>query len=325
MVRNKLANAVHSSTLLPIEGFVRTAMLELEQNFLKGVQVVGLKTGYKVLDQMTSGFSPGELIVIAGAPSIGKTAFALSLSRTFAISGEKKVAYFSLESSSKMMVLRMLATQGSLNLRDLRSANISEQNWPRLIQSAGELLTTNVFFDDSSPITPEEVASKCRELQKREGLDCVVIDYLQMMQVTNPKADNREREVGDISRSLKNLAKELNVPVVAISQLNRRMTDRTEKRPFLTDLRESGSIEGDADLILMLYRDDYYDRDFIERKGLAEVIVAKNRFGPTGTIRVGFNAETGSFHDNSPAQEDFRTPAPPSRGSSKLSAPGTLN
>jgi replicative DNA helicase len=249
----------------------------------------------------------GEFTIIAARPSMGKTAFSLNLAQHMAIKSGKTVAYFSLEMSKEAVMMRLLASEARINMKDIRSGRISDSAWPKLITSAGHLSESKLYIDDSSGVSPLEVRSRARRLKAQHGLDVIMIDYLQLMDLKQ-RVESRERAVSEISRSLKSLAKELNIPIIALAQLNRGVEGRTEKRPMLSDLRESGSIEQDADVIMLLYREDYYDKENPEVHGNAEVIIGKQRNGPTGTVKLRWEAEYGRFRD---AEQENQHPLPP--------------
>ncbi|MFN7729785.1 MAG: replicative DNA helicase [Bdellovibrio sp.] len=278
---------------------VRESMMKIEELFKQTSDVTGISTGLTNLDRMTSGLHGGELTIIAARPSMGKTAFSLNLAQHMAIKLKKTVAYFSLEMSQQAMMMRILGSEAHINMKEIRSGKLADTAWPKLIHAAGLVSESKLFIDETSGLSPLELRSRSRRLKAQHGLDCIIIDYLQLMKLKE-KTESREREVSEISRTLKAIAKELNVPVIALAQLNRGVEGRTEKRPMLSDLRESGSIEQDADVIMMLYRDDYYDKESQEKKGHAEVIIGKQRNGPTGTVRLTFDAEYGRFRDADP-------------------------
>ena len=248
--------------------------------------VTGVPTGYTELDRLTSGLQTSDLVVVAGRPSMGKTAFALCIAAHAAVQKKIPCAIFSLEMSKEQLAQRMLCMEGRVDSSKLRGGFLSEGDWPRLTHAAGNLSEAPIFVDDSPAINILEMRAKARRLQKEHGLGLVIVDYLQLMRGLT-MTDNREREISEISRSLKALAKELAIPVVAISQLNRMVENRKPPKPILADLRESGAIEQDADLILFLYREEVYDRETVNR-GMAEVIVGKQRNGPVGEIKLAF-------------------------------------
>ena len=244
--------------------------------------VTGVPTGFSDLDYKTAGFQPSELLLIAARPAMGKTAFALNIALNAAIRDNKKVALFELEMSKESLVNRLFAMESKVNAQKIRTGELSAAEWTSLSEGATEIAKSNIVIDDNASITPAELRSKCRKLKLEKGLDLVIIDYLQLM--TTGK-ENRQQEVSDISRSLKLLARELDVPVVALSQLSRKVEERTDKRPMLSDLRESGAIEQDADVVMFLYREDYYKKD-TENTNVTEVIIAKQRNGPIGTVNL---------------------------------------
>lgn len=295
----------------PLE-LVRDSMMKIEELFKQKAEITGIPTGLTLLDKMTSGLHGGELIVIAARPSMGKTAFSLNLAQHMAVKCKKTVAYFSLEMSQQAVMMRVLAAEARINMKELRSGKLADTAWPKLIHAAGLISESKLFIDETSGLSPLELRSRCRRLKAQHGLDCIMIDYLQLMKLKE-KTESREREVAEISRTLKSIAKELDVPVIALAQLNRGVEGRTEKRPMLSDLRESGSIEQDADIIMMLYRDDYYDKEDQEKKGHAEVIIGKQRNGPTGTVRLTFDADHGRFRDADP-EPSHPLPPPPIAG-----------
>lgn len=256
--------------------------------------VTGIPTGYKKLDAMTSGFQNGDLIVLAARPSMGKTAFSLCLAMQAASSGHS-VGIFSLEMSAEQLTLRLLSSESGVPLHKIRSGQISSQEWLELTAVAGQLAEMKIFIDDTAMTDIMELRTKARKLKADHGLQYIVIDYLQLLH--SPKRhENRHQEVSEISRSLKGLAKELGVPIVALSQLSRGVDSRTDKRPMLSDLRESGAIEQDADLIMFVYRDSVYNLE-AENPALTEIIVGKQRNGPTGTVYISFAGEIVKFQD----------------------------
>jgi replicative DNA helicase len=269
----------------------------IEQLFDKKEAITGVSTGFKDLDEITSGFQPGDLIIIGGRPGMGKTAFALNIAQHTAIYHRMPVAVFSLEMSKEQLAMRMLCSESMVNASKVRRGFIGKEDWAGLTSAAGRLADAPIFIDDSSATTVLEIRAKARRLKKEHGgLSMVVVDYLQLMR-SRGKFERREQEISEISRSLKGLAKELKVPVVALSQLNRSVESRQEKIPSLADLRESGAIEQDADVIIFLYREELYNR--AATKGLADIIVAKQRSGPTGTVKLSFIAECTRFQNYS--------------------------
>ncbi len=259
----------------------------------QGIALPGIPCGFYDLDAMTSGFQRSDLIIIAGRPSMGKTAFCLNLAHNIAAGYQLPVAVFSLEMSKEQLVQRLLASEAGIESSYLRSGRISQTQWDPLLRAINRLSETPIFIDDTSNITVTQMRSQARRLQAEQSknLGLIVIDYLQLMEGSS---DNRVQELSRITRSLKGLARELSVPIIALSQLSRGVEARTNKRPMLSDLRESGSIEQDADIVMMLYRDEYYSPDTPDR-GIAEVIIAKHRNGPTGTIKLLFDPQFTKF------------------------------
>jgi replicative DNA helicase len=294
----------------PLE-VVKSSVAKIEDLYRRKADVTGISSGFTQLDRMTSGLHGGELIIVAARPSMGKTAFSLNLAQHMALRHKKTVAYFSLEMSREAVMMRLLAAEARISMKDIRSGKISDAAWPKLIQAAGHISDSSIYIDETSGISPTEVRARARRLKARHGLDIIVIDYLQLMDLKQ-KVESRERAVSEISKALKALAKELDVPVIALAQLNRGVEGRTEKRPMLSDLRESGSIEQDADVIMLLYREDYYDKDNAEVVGNAEVIIGKQRNGPTGTVKMRWEAEFGRFRDADVSSSHPLPPPPPS-------------
>ena len=257
--------------------------------------VTGVPTGFVDLDRMTSGLQPSDLIIVAGRPSMGKTAFALCIAAHAAMKKKIPCAIFSLEMSKEQLAQRMLCMEARIDSSKIRGGFLSESDWPRLTQACGELSDAPIFVDDTPAMNILELRAKARRLQKEHGLGLIVVDYLQLMRGFS-NMDSREREISEISRSLKALAKELNIPVIALSQLNRMVENRKPPKPILADLRESGAIEQDADLILFLFREEVYDRETVNR-GMCEVIIGKQRNGPVGEIRLTFLAPFTRFEN----------------------------
>jgi replicative DNA helicase len=259
--------------------------------------IVGLPTGFSDLDKLTGGLQKSDLIIIAARPSVGKTALALSLARNTAVQYGNAVAYFSLEMSKEQMVQRLLAMDALVDSQRLRTGYLDDEEWERITHSLGRLSNANIYIDDTAGISVMEMRSKARRLQAEHGIDLVIVDYLQLMQGrTGHNSDNRVQEISEISRSLKALARELNLPVIALSQLSRAVESRQSRIPQLSDLRESGSIEQDADIVLFIYRDEVYNPD-TDRRNIADIIVAKHRNGPIGTISLRFQANQTRFWD----------------------------
>ena len=255
--------------------------------------VTGVPTGFDDLNRMTAGFQPSDLIIVAARPAMGKTALVLTISQSVAIDARKAVAIFSLEMSKEQLVLRMLCSEARVSNSKVRTGHLGERDFPKLVDAASKLAEASIFIDDTPALTITELRAKARRLSRENSLSLIVVDYLQL--VRSPTySHSREQEISDISRSLKALAKELHVPVIALSQLNRSVESRNDKRPMMSDLRESGAIEQDADIIMFIYRDEVYNEASPD-KGIAELIIGKQRSGPTGTVRLAFFAEFTRF------------------------------
>ncbi|CAA9551132.1 MAG: Replicative DNA helicase (DnaB) [uncultured Thermomicrobiales bacterium] len=257
--------------------------------------IVGVGTGYKDLDAMTGGFQRSDLIILAARPSMGKTAFALGITHGAALLHGKSVGIFSMEMSAEQLAYRLLSTETGIDSHRLRLGQVDDHEWERLSRALGRLSEAKIFIDDTAGAGIMEVRSKARRLMSEQGLDMIVVDYLQLMS-SGRRNDNRVQEIAEISRGLKGLARELNVPVVALSQLSRAVETRSDHRPMLSDLRESGSIEQDADLVMFIYREDKYDEE-TDKRGIAEIILAKHRNGPVGSINLRFFEQTARFAD----------------------------
>jgi len=283
----------------PIRDIVKESFKTIERLFGKKELITGVPSGFKDLDRMTAGFQPSDLIIVAGRPSMGKTALCLNLAQYAAIEKKIPVAIFSLEMSKEQLVIRMLCSEAQVEGTRLRTGFLSESDWPKLTLAAGNLSEASIFIDDTAALTVLELRAKGRRLKSEHGLGMLIVDYLQLMKGRS-KVESRQQEISEISRSLKALAKELNIPVIAVSQLSRRAEDpqRIERRPQLSDLRESGAIEQDADLILFIYRDELYNRaEDNPNKGIAEVIIGKQRNGPTGTVKLAFLDKFTAFKE----------------------------
>ncbi len=283
-----------SNNFVPIgavlsESFDRIDELHKNKGALRGVP-----TGFRTLDSLLGGLQKSDLVILAARPSMGKTSLALNMAEHAAIKHKSKVGIFSLEQSKDQLVDRLLCSQANVDTWKLRSGNLNDDDFPRIGKAMGVLSEASIFIDDTPGLTALEVLTKSRRLQSEHGLDLVIIDYLQLMR--GRSQENRTQEVSEISRSLKGLARELNVPVVALSQLSRAVESRPDKRPMLSDLRESGSLEQDADVVLFIYRDDYYDKDS-EKKNIAEILIRKHRNGPVGEVDLYFQAEQTSFRN----------------------------
>lgn len=281
----------------PIREIVKASFKTIERLFEKKELVTGVPSGFKDLDQRTAGFQPSDLIIVAGRPSMGKTAFCLNVAQYAAIEKKIPVAIFSLEMSKEQLVIRMLCSEAQVEGHRLRTGFLTESDWPRLTLAAGNLSDAPIYIDDTAALTVLETRAKARRLNAEFGLGLIVIDYLQLMKGRS-RVESRQQEISEISRSLKALSKELNVPVIAVSQLSRKTEERQGMRPQLADLRESGAIEQDADLILFIYRDEVYNRaEDNPNRGKAEVIIGKQRNGPIGKIDLAYFDKFTTFKD----------------------------
>ena len=269
----------------PIKDVLIGTFAELERLYNQKGYITGVETGFNDLDFKTSGFHKSDLIIIAARPAMGKTAFALNIATNAAVRAKVPVAIFSLEMSKEQLVNRVLCGEAMVDSNKVRTGKLDEQDWAKLASALGPLSESEIYIDDTPGISVMEIRAKCRKLKLEKNIGLVVIDYLQLIQGSNKRGGSREQEISEISRSLKILAKEINVPVIALSQLSRAPEQRPDHRPMLSDLRESGAIEQDADIVMFLYRDDYYNEDS-DKKNIAEVILAKHRAGSTGTVEL---------------------------------------
>ena len=269
----------------PIKDVLLESFTKLEELYNRKQHVTGVPTGFVELDYKTAGLHGSELILVAARPAMGKTAFALNIATNAALRGNAPVAIFSLEMSKDQLVNRILCSEAMVDSNKVRTGKLEEDDWVKLAGAIGPLSESEIYIDDTPGISVMEIRTKCRKLKMEKNLGLVVIDYLQLVQGSNKRAGSREQEISEISRSLKILAKEINVPVIALSQLSRAVEQRPDHRPMLSDLRESGAIEQDADIVMFLYRDDYYNKES-EKKDIAEVIIAKQRGGSTGTVEL---------------------------------------
>ena len=284
-------------TFYSIREIVKESFKTLEKLYEKKELVTGVPSGFKELDQRTAGFQPSDLIIVAGRPSMGKTAFCLNVAQYAAIEKRTPIAIFSLEMSKEQLVIRMLCSEAGVEGTRLRTGFLNESDWPKLTLAAGNLSDAPIFIDDTAALSVLELRAKARRLNAEHGLGLIIIDYLQLMK-GRIRIESRQQEISEISRSLKALSKELNIPVIAVSQLSRKTEERTGNRPQLSDLRESGAIEQDADLILFLYRDEVYNRaEDNPNRGKAEVIIGKQRNGPIGKIELAFLDKITTFKD----------------------------
>lgn len=284
-----------TSDLVPIQDLVVTSYEEIEQRFNNKDELVGVDTGFYDLNNLTSGLRKSDLIILAARPSMGKTAFALNLAQNVAMKTKKGVAIFSLEMPKQQLVKRMLCAEAEVDTQRITSGNMQPKDWEKLVDAMTRLSDARIYIDDTAGVTATDIKAKCRRLMMEEkDLGLVVIDYLQLMEGGgNP--NDRNQQISAISRALKGLARELDVPIIALSQLSRGVESRPDKRPMMSDLRDSGAIEQDADIIMFIYRDEYYNRDDVNNKGKAEVIIAKHRNGPVGTIELLFQSNITKF------------------------------
>ena len=280
-----------------IQSILAKAVDRIDALYHQGGAITGLSTGLKDLDKLTSGLQVADLVIVAGRPSMGKTTLVMNMAEHAALESKKPVLVFSMEMPSDSLVMRMMSSLGRIDQNQIRTGKLQEQDWPRISSTVALLSEARLFIDDTPGLSPSEMRTRARRLAKEHGqLGLIVVDYLQLMKVPGFKAENRTAEISEISRSLKSLAKELNVPVIALSQLNRGLEQRQDKRPVMSDLRESGAIEQDADLICFIYRDEVYNPDSPD-KGTAELIIAKHRNGPIGRTKVAFLGHFLRFED----------------------------
>jgi len=280
-----------------IKDLLNTTFDEIERRYENKETITGLTTGFNDLDHKLNGFHPSDLILVAARPAMGKSAFALNLAQNAALKGNASVAIFSLEMSKEQLILRMLASESMVDLSNIQSGRLNDEEWQRIAQAMVPMSQAKIHFDDSAGISVTEMRSKARRLKMEKGLDLVLIDYLQLMQ-GEARSENRQQEISNISRNLKIMAKELDCPVIALSQLSRAPEQRADHRPILSDLRESGAIEQDADVVMFLYREAYYDEES-EKQNMAEVILSKHRHGETGSIDMIWMGQYQKFADAS--------------------------
>ena len=280
--------------LTPIADIVMDALDRISAASSQNSSITGLATGFHDLDFKTSGFQPSDLILIAARPSMGKTAFVLNIGAYMAFREKKRVAIFSLEMSKEQLVNRLLAQESNINAGSLRNGRLKDSEWENLVMGADVIGKSDLVIDDTPGISVPELRSKCRRLKLEGGLDCIMVDYLQLMSGSGRSSDSRQQEISEISRGLKEIARELHVPLVALSQLSRAVEQRPDHRPVLSDLRESGAIEQDADVVIFLYRDDYYNKDS-ERQGIADIMIRKQRNGPLGDVELVWLPEYTKF------------------------------
>ncbi|MGG1572824.1 replicative DNA helicase [Fictibacillus sp. NRS-1165] len=290
----EVANRKNGGAFISIKDVLVAAYDNIEQLHNRKGDITGIPTGFADLDRMTAGFQRNDLIIVAARPSVGKTAFALNIAQNVATKTDENVAIFSLEMGAEQLVMRMLCAEGNIDAQRLRTGSLIPEDWQKLTMAMGSLSAAGIYIDDTPGVRIGDIRSKCRRLKQEKGLGMILIDYLQLIQGNGRAGENRQQEVSEISRSLKALARELQVPVIALSQLSRGVESRQDKRPMMSDIRESGSIEQDADIVAFLYRDDYYDKES-ESKNIIEIIIAKQRNGPTGTVELAFVKEYNKF------------------------------
>ncbi len=288
----KISDKRVKASFVTLKDVIRDSFEMIEHLYDRKEAITGAPSGFRDLDELTTGFQKGDLIIVGGRPSMGKTAFALNIAQYVGLEHKEPVAIFSLEMAKEQLAIRMLCSEAMVNSNNIRKGFIKKEDWHKLTSAASNLTGAPVFIDDTSGITVLELRAKARRLKMEHGLSLVIVDYLQLMRGKG-SFERREQEISDISRSLKALAKELSVPVIAVSQLNRSVEQRRPPKPILADLRESGAIEQDADVILFLYRDEIYNKE--SKKGLAEIIIAKQRNGPTGTVNLSFMSSCTRF------------------------------
>ena len=301
----ELSNLQSEGSTRSISDIVQNALLTIEKASQQDGKITGIPTGFIDLDYKTAGMQPSDLILLAARPSMGKTALALNIAQHVAFRENKAVAIFSLEMSAEQLVNRMFALESSVDAQKLRTGNLEGSEWEQLVEGASTIANSKLIIDDTQPMSITEMRAKCRKYQQSStGLDMIIIDYLQLMN-GNGKNVSRQQEISDISRALKQLARELKVPVIALSQLNRGVEQREDKRPMLSDLRDSGAIEQDADVVMFIYRDDYYNKES-DKKGISEVIIAKQRNGPVGTVELVWLPQYTRFGNKIKNKKEFK-------------------
>ncbi|MBP7164014.1 MAG: replicative DNA helicase, partial [Candidatus Omnitrophica bacterium] len=291
----EISDLKHRQQSVHIKELVKASIEKIDSLYQRKEHVTGLATGFEEFDRMTSGLQPADLIVVAGRPSMGKSAFAATIMENVGVEQKKGVAFFSLEMSKEQLVQRMLCSLARVDAHKVRSGFLSPSDWPKLTSAAGKLSGSKIFIDDTPAISALELRAKARRLKSHHDIQLIVVDYLQLMRGV-VKTESRQQEISEISRSIKALARELGVPIIALSQLSRAVESRQDHRPQLSDLRESGAIEQDADLVCLLMREEYYNPTE-ENKGIAEIIIAKQRNGPVGTIKLSFIKEYMRFEN----------------------------
>jgi len=290
----EISNRRSSSGFISIRDVLMEVFEKVEFLYANRGGTSGIPSGFVDLDRMTAGFQRSDLIIVAARPSVGKTAFALNIAQNVGVRAKETVAIFSLEMSAAQLVQRMICAEANVDATRMRTGNLEPDDWEKLTMAIGALSEAEIFIDDTPGITVADIRAKCRRLKKEKGLGMILIDYLQLISGRGKAGENRQQEVSEISRTLKQIARELEVPVIALSQLSRGVEQRQDKRPMMSDLRESGSIEQDADIVSFLYRDDYYDKES-EKKNIIEIIIAKQRNGPVGTVELVFLKNFNKF------------------------------
>jgi replicative DNA helicase len=294
------------SSYVSVQSAINEAIERIQELHEHEGEITGIPTGYKDFDKMTAGLQDSDLVIVAGRPAMGKTTFAMNIAEHAAIKSQKAVAVFSMEMSAVQLVMRLFSSLGQIDQTRLRTGNLDELDWPKLTTAMTFLHKSKIFIDETASLSPAELRARARRLKREHDIGLIVVDYLQLMAVPGSK-ENRATEIAEISRSLKAIAKELHLPVIALSQLNRALEQRPDKRPVMADLRESGSIEQDADLIVFIYRDEVYHKDKEDNKGKAEIIIGKHRNGPTGKVELLFQGQWLQFVNYAP---DYRYDPP---------------
>lgn len=289
-----IAEKRNTSDFEPLNQVLERGFLEIERLFNNKGEITGISSGIKDLDAKTSGFQKGDMVLIAARPSMGKTTFALNIAEHAALREGKSVVIFSLEMSKEQLAYKLLCSEANVDLLKLRTGSLEDKDWENIARATGPLSKAKIYIDDTAGVSVMEMRSKCRKLKMEYGIDMILIDYLQLM--SGSSSESRQQEVSEISRSIKALAKEMECPVIALSQLSRAPEQRADHRPMLSDLRESGSIEQDADVVMFLYRDEYYNKE-TDEKNIAECILAKQRNGPVGTVKMAFIGNLSKFAD----------------------------
>jgi replicative DNA helicase len=292
----EVSDSRHKGSSIQLKEIIKSSIETIDRLYQKKAHVTGVPSGFVDLDLKTAGLQPSDLIIIAGRPSMGKSALALSMAEYAGVTAKIPIALFSLEMSKEQLVQRMLCSHARVDANKVRTGYLAASDWPRLTAAAGKLSEAPIFIDDTPAISVMELRAKARRLKANHDIQLIVLDYMQLMRGSSNSAESRQQEISDISRSLKALARELSVPVIAISQLSRAVESRTDHRPQLSDLRESGAIEQDADVVILIMREDYYNRT-PENQGVAEIIIAKQRNGPTGTVKLTFISEYTRFEN----------------------------